>query len=167
MPRVADTNLLDGPDTAQPHSGAVFGRISGSDAPCSVQSLGTTASNPESFGDSGLANPDPWDAAHVAWRAVVVSATEATKRPRAPRTSDELHAASSVASQTPPEQSTADWTADLEYVWRVRTAALVEKLVCRARARRREARDATGGVKVKLLRSAEWAENRARALSMS
>lgn len=64
-----------------------------------------------------------------------------------------------------------EWTADLEYIWRVRVAPDVRRLHARARRRRRQARGAMErgelGRRVQLMRSAEWAEHRARALALS
>lgn len=64
-----------------------------------------------------------------------------------------------------PEQ----WS-DLEYVWRVRVSDERARLDARARRRRRQAREAPADcprLRVRMLRSAEWAEHRARALAMS
>lgn len=170
MQRATRTTLHHGSDTEQPSSDTTDRAISGSGAACSVQSLGTTANAASGLTESG---GDPWGWAAVQWSELApgglssVSASGSTYKRK--RKTDELHAATSrlVPAVRASEQPVADWMADLEYVWRARTSPLVEKLGKRARARRREARAATGGVKVKLLRSAEWAENRARALSMT
>lgn len=69
-----------------------------------------------------------------------------------------------------------EWVADLEYVWRKRVEAPIAALQSRARRRRRQARaferespdGSTGAwLRVACLRSAEWAEERARAMAMS
>lgn len=63
-----------------------------------------------------------------------------------------------------------EWLADLEYVWRSRTADRMASLDARARRRRRQARetpDDTPRLRVMALRSAEWAEDRARSLAMA
>lgn len=64
----------------------------------------------------------------------------------------------------------SEWTADLEYVWRSRVAEPIAKLHARARRRRRQAAatpDDCPRLRVVALRSAEWAEHRARALAMA
>lgn len=78
-----------------------------------------------------------------------------------------------------PPLGTSEWVADLEYVWRKRVAAPMAALEARAKRRRRQARaferealkvgDPSLGawLRVGCLRSAEWAEDRARALAMS
>lgn len=71
------------------------------------------------------------------------------------------------------EERAAEWQADLEYVWRVRTSEAGRILSDRARRYRRIAKDparcppSTPRLRVVLLRAAEWAEHRARALAMS
>jgi hypothetical protein len=73
-----------------------------------------------------------------------------------------------------------EWVADLEYVWRSRTTRELARLGGRARAMRRAAADVERMrieygrqdillpvMKVQALRSAEWAEARARALALS
>lgn len=72
-----------------------------------------------------------------------------------------------------------EWVADLEYVWRRRTEPERERLEQRARSMRRVARDVMRleveyarqdillpAMRVQALRSAEWAEERARAVAM-
>lgn len=72
-----------------------------------------------------------------------------------------------------------EWTADLEYVWRTRTRPERERLEARAKTMRRAARDVARmeaeyarqdvllpSMRVAALRSAEWAEERARAVAM-
>jgi len=60
-----------------------------------------------------------------------------------------------------------EWSADLEYVWRMRTHEELQRLDVRARTQRRRARAETEPVaKVTLLRSAEWAEHRAQAMAL-
>lgn len=60
-----------------------------------------------------------------------------------------------------------EWSADLEYVWRVRTHDELQRLDIRARTQRRNARQAkTPTERVALLRSAEWAEHRAQAMAL-
>lgn len=68
-----------------------------------------------------------------------------------------------------------EWVADLEYVWRTRVAAPIASLTARAKKRRRQARaferespdGSTGAwLRVGCLRSAEWADERARAMAM-
>jgi hypothetical protein len=65
-------------------------------------------------------------------------------------------------------QRNPEWLADLEYVWRMRTADARERLETRARARFKLADhpDCAPAHRVELLRSAEWSYNRARALAM-
>jgi hypothetical protein len=67
--------------------------------------------------------------------------------------------------------ASAEWLADLEYVWRSRVAGPIGNLNERARRRRRQAAACpafgAGGLRVMALRSAEWAEDRARALAMA
>ena len=61
-----------------------------------------------------------------------------------------------------------EWSADLEYVWRVRVAGDVAKLEARARRRRRQADQAeTPRERVRLLRSGQWAHYRARSLALA
>lgn len=78
-----------------------------------------------------------------------------------------------------------EWVADLEHVWRVRTEPELDRLKRRARTMRRYAASVLetwkrehadeknddeqwcGGLRVKALRSAEWADERARAVAMS
>jgi len=113
---------------------------------------------------------DGWDWSAVQWRGIAPADLAGKERPRRlcrPRCGDALHAATATIATRTPEQSLADWMADLEYVWRARTTPLVEKLMVRTRVCRRAARGARGWLKVRLLRRAEWAENRARALSMT
>ncbi len=68
-------------------------------------------------------------------------------------------------------QGNPAWVADLEYVWRARTEQPRQALEARARVRRKQAAMALAhnqpGLNVTLLRSAEWAEHRARALAMT
>lgn len=165
MQRVASSNLHEGSDTEQAFSDATGRANPCSDAACSVQSLGTTANGASGLTESGS---DAWSWAVVQWRRADPRASrQARRRPYRPERRDELHVAAVLDAPLAPEQSRADWQADLEYVWRARTTALVEKLATRARVCRRAARGARGWLKVRLLRRAEWAENRARALSMS
>lgn len=68
-----------------------------------------------------------------------------------------------------------EWLGDLEYVWRSRTTEQLASLQARAKRRRRQAAALTHDdpnlacprLAVMALRSAEWAEHRAQALSMS
>ncbi len=73
-----------------------------------------------------------------------------------------------------------EWTADMEYVWRNRTRSEMVRLEARAKRCRRTARDvmrmeleygrqdiALPVMRVSALRSAEWAEERARAIALS
>lgn len=73
-----------------------------------------------------------------------------------------------------------EWTADMEYVWRTRTRPERERLESRAKACRASARNvmrmereyarqdvALPVMRVQALRSAEWAEERARAIAMT
>lgn len=73
-----------------------------------------------------------------------------------------------------------EWTADLEYVWRSRTRPELERLEARAKQCRSRARDVMRmereyarqdvllpSMRVAALRSAEWAEERARAVAMT
>ncbi len=76
-----------------------------------------------------------------------------------------------------------EWVADLEYVWRTRVAAPIASLAARAKKRRRQAKELgsyeignthDGNVsgafepyRVALIRSAEWCDDRARALAMA
>lgn len=101
--------------------------------PRSVQSLGTTDTQPEPFRKTSLGSPE--------------------------------------------------WVADLEYVWRTRVAEPIAMLAARAKRRRRQATELgryesgnshDGNVsgaferwRVDLLRSAEWCEERARAMAMA
>jgi hypothetical protein len=64
----------------------------------------------------------------------------------------------------------SEWIADLEYVWRSRVADATARLQTRARRYKRIANalpDDVPRYRVKCLRSAEWADHRARALAMS
>ncbi len=60
-----------------------------------------------------------------------------------------------------------EWLADLEYVWRSRTHDELQRLHKRARAQGRAARAAERPVdRVRLSRSAEWAEHRAQSMAL-
>jgi len=102
------------------------------------------------------------------------------KGPRAPRSVQSL----GTSAKLPPALGNPEWLADLEYVWRMRTHDALQQLDRRAREQRRAARragerataaydrgDITGGVqqaveRVRLARSAEWAEHRAQAMAL-
>lgn len=89
-----------------------------------------------------------------------------------------------TTAKLPPELRNPEWMADLEYVWRVRTAAELGRLHRRARWQRRRQldmgrrvgiatqmgdRDAAGWcatARVTFARSEEWAEHRAQALAL-
>lgn len=69
-------------------------------------------------------------------------------------------------------QDNPEWSADLEYVWRNRTADARASLEQRARRFRKWAQQCevigeTPALRVELLKSAEWCEHRARALAMA
>lgn len=85
--------------------------------------------------------------------------------------SDTLRSVLSLATtaNTPEWLSNPEWAADMEYIWRTRVRADVDALEARARRRRRQARepDVTPVQRVTLLRSAEWAEHRARSLALA
>lgn len=143
----------------------------------SVQSLGTSANNGDSQGESDSRAEVLWPDAP--WRSINTSprAAPPTGAPSASGGSDCLgkrsrgdasHAAfARVVPLSTPETEREAWTADMEYVWRTRMRESIRTLDARARRRRRQAQSATGGARIKLLRSAEWAENRARSLAMS
>lgn len=99
------------------------------------------------------------------------------------------HAPGSVQSlgttaNAAPALGNPEWTADLEYVWRMRTHDELQRLHGRARAQRRREREAAAAVhravvagdraeassqawdRVTLARSAEWAEHRAQAMAL-
>lgn len=66
-----------------------------------------------------------------------------------------------------PALGNPEWLADLEYVWRMRTHDALQLLHKRSRTQRRAARKATVPTdKVRLSRSAEWAEHRAQAMAL-
>jgi hypothetical protein len=92
--------------------------------------------------------------------------------------SDAARSVQSLGTTAPDAESLGksggpEWQEDLEYVWRVRTADAMANLNKRARRYRRIVRNpdrcpATAPrLRVALLRAAEWAEHRARALAMS
>ncbi len=63
-----------------------------------------------------------------------------------------------------------EWMADMEYVWRTRTADVRKSLEARAKRRRKLAHSLPDDVpfyRVACLRSAEWADEHARALAMA
>ena len=64
-------------------------------------------------------------------------------------------------------QGNSEWWADLEYVWRKRTEAARCNLESKCKLRYKEAATSGGGQAVKLLRSAEWYDHRARALGLA
>jgi hypothetical protein len=102
------------------------------------------------------------------------------KGPRAARSVQSL----GTSAKLPPELRNPEWMADLEYVWRVRTHDELQRLDRRARTQRRAARRAGAGAteaytagdaaaggrlaveRVRLARSAEWAEHRAQAMAL-
>lgn len=61
-----------------------------------------------------------------------------------------------------------EWTADMEYVWRMRTHDALQRLDRRAREQRRRANAERDDpcMRAELSRSAEWAEHRARAMAL-
>ncbi len=179
MQRDSKSKLSDNSDTAQVCS-------SGPDAARSLEFLGTTVSNPESLGKSGLGNPDPWEWARERWRGASPDVGAGPVRKRIARTADELHETSRDVAV--PIDTAAEWQADLEYVWRTRVADARDALEARAKRYRREAaqlaereedeydtectftrqqRRRRQSLRIKKLRAATWAEYRARALSMS
>lgn len=155
----AERNLYDNSNPAQvPDEGPGPTR--------SVQCLGTTDPTAESFENSGL---DPWRDARAAWAAHPVEvARRQVRRSRGGALHDEV----THAPPVPPDAS-GEWQADLEYVWRSRLADACASLSKRARRYRRMARDPyrcpddAPRLRVVLLRAAEWAEHRARAIAMS
>jgi hypothetical protein len=91
--------------------------------------------------------------------------SDEVKAPRAPSSVQSLGTTANPQSW----QGNSEWVADMEYVWRSRTTEPARLLGVRARARRKMAADVLSdhpALAVTLLRSAEWAEHRARALSM-
>lgn len=72
-----------------------------------------------------------------------------------------------TTANLPPALRNPEWLADLEYVWRMRTADALRLLDLRARTQRRAARVATVPTeRVVLSRSSEWAEHRAQAMAL-
>lgn len=74
-----------------------------------------------------------------------------------------------------PDLGNPEWMADLEYVWRMRTHDALQRLHQRARSQRRKALRRRAGtqephyspsMRVRLLRSSEWAEHRAQAMAL-
>lgn len=102
------------------------------------------------------------------------------RKPRATRSVQSLGTTANAA----PGLGNPEWTADLEYVWRMRTHDALQRLHARSRRQRRRehqaGRDATeayargdreAGVRhalqrVELARSSEWAEHRAQAMAL-
>lgn len=92
--------------------------------------------------------------------------------PRRRKPRPRLESQGTTARDTEAHGNPPEWMADVEYVWRKRTAEDVKRLDARARLRRRQAKLAGNGgggawLRVRLLRSAEWAANRARAVALS
>lgn len=84
-----------------------------------------------------------------------------------------------TSAKPAPDLGNPEWLADLEYVWRTRTAGELARLHARAALTRRAARrreratrraldEAADEIatRVRLMRSAKWAEQRAQALAM-
>jgi len=72
-----------------------------------------------------------------------------------------------TTAKVPPGFGNPEWSRDLEYVWRLRTAQELARLHLRSGVQRRAARRAATPTEcVELWRSAEWNEHRARALAM-
>lgn len=118
--------------------------------------------------------------------AVAGFSTRLTGRPRLSNLHHEIDIASrprrnasrsvldkGTTAKLPPGLGDPEWWRDLEYVWRLRTYADVQRLTARGRACRKEARslDEYGGQladaeRQRLAKSASWAEDRARAMAM-
>ncbi len=102
---------------------------------------------------------------------------------------DELHAATSTDQPitASPEQVAREWQADLEYVWRMRMVDQIERLDERAKRYKRAAdkleerdeddyptactftrqqRRRRASARIRLLKAAQWADYRARALAL-
>lgn len=102
------------------------------------------------------------------------------KRSRANRSVQSL----GTSANAKPALGNPEWCADLEYVWRMRTSDALQALHARARRQRRRQLDAGRACddaiqrgdraaasaaawdRVKLARSAEWAEHRAQAMAL-
>lgn len=178
MQRDLEGKLHHNSDTVQ-----AFG--SGAGTARSVQSLGTTVSNPEPLGISGL---DPWQWATEQWRGAVPAPAPQARRNTTPQSrGDELHAGARVAASVVRDErgERDEWQADLEYVWRTRVADEIARLEQRAKRYKREAAQLACDddyetsceftrqmrrkrlvLRVRKLRAAEWADHRARALAL-
>lgn len=75
-----------------------------------------------------------------------------------------------TSAKRAPQLGNPEWMADLEYVWRMRTHAPLQRLNARAARQRgqarRSVRQGATAEAVKLRRSAEWSEHRAQAMAL-
>ncbi len=169
--REPKSNLAHNTDTAQAF------RCDG-DATRSLESLGTTVSNPESQGKSGSVDPDDaWSWARARWlvsdpidKLDASGPREARRtgflsRPEGStpsRSTDALHAATRIAAPITADEERAAWQADMEYVWRVRIADQIERLEARAKTLKRKARQLADDEEDRYQTSCEFTRQRRR-----